>query len=622
MPPLLVWLASAVLVSVRCQEALVTVTALGRSLTSIDQLRARYLPMGPVMEVEGTLLEVRSVNLCRPGEAALQLRPHRWIPLLRLEPPTTQPSVCSSARSQASSAFQQGAVAVIFDMTRAPEMVTELLAGQRHPRLQGPVLVMQELDMARLSQLLRPASSVTVRVSRQRADAEPAAAAPAFTYFDIALFVVFFLLICLLSGVVLYKIRNRRHRDPALRLAKSVLHHIPTRRFAGGVGGGTPRPGRPRCLSAHSPEPPAGHKPRLEEPEGCTICLDEYRPGQELRVLPCRHEFHRGCVDPWLISRRTCPLCTYNIVDRCRASDLCPPPAAEQPAVRSSSAPPPRPPAPPSMYRAPPVTCRPTEVTTSRGVPQYHALYRDQCLPGAAGGLISVPASPALRGRPYSMYEPAVSRPTPTYLTPSGCLDRRPLSYHPEAVSPYRTAGRSLSYEPSGPPPPAPPGGPHRQPAYVIVRTVYPEYGDSGRLETCTVIPCRRPAPAGADGRPFSGLPMRRSVAGLPERRSFCDPDQHALVAAAADRRSYAGPDQRLAPQGADQHPYRSTAQRRSFTAAETVWPPRPPSWAASDTDSDDLEVRSITGSRDRYDGGGYSTASDGEEHAETWTVV
>ena len=68
--------------------------------------------------------------------------------------------------------------------------------------------------MTRLTELLRSAANVSVRISRQRAATEPAAAAPApaFTYFDIALFVVFFLLICLLSGVVLYKIRSRRHR--------------------------------------------------------------------------------------------------------------------------------------------------------------------------------------------------------------------------------------------------------------------------------------------------------------------------------------------------------------------------------------------------------------------------
>ena len=54
----------------------------------------------------------------------------------------------------------------------------------------------------------------------------------------------------------------------------------------------------------------------------------------------------------------------------------------------------------------------------------------------------------------------------------------------------------------------------------------------------------------------------------------------------------------------------------------QTVWPPRPPSWAASDTDSDDLEVRSITGSRDRYAGDGYSSASGDDEPEQTWSVV
>ena len=37
---------------------------------------------------------------------------------------------------------------------------------------------------------------------------------------------------------------------------------------------------------------------------------------QEVRVVPCSHEFHRHCVDPWLLSNRTCPLCMYNIIGK------------------------------------------------------------------------------------------------------------------------------------------------------------------------------------------------------------------------------------------------------------------------------------------------------------------
>ncbi|XP_066293349.1 RING finger protein 215-like isoform X2 [Branchiostoma lanceolatum] len=53
-----------------------------------------------------------------------------------------------------------------------------------------------------------------------------------------------------------------------------------------------------------------------KEKDACAVCLDHFYPGQAVRVLPCFHEFHRKCVDSWLIKKRTCPLCTINILDK------------------------------------------------------------------------------------------------------------------------------------------------------------------------------------------------------------------------------------------------------------------------------------------------------------------
>lgn len=46
----------------------------------------------------------------------------------------------------------------------------------------------------------------------------------------------------------------------------------------------------------------------------CALCLSDYEPGERLRELPCNHRFHDVCIDPWLMSRRTCPVCSRVVV--------------------------------------------------------------------------------------------------------------------------------------------------------------------------------------------------------------------------------------------------------------------------------------------------------------------
>uniref|UniRef100_UPI00398E81D1 RING finger protein 44 n=1 Tax=Pristiophorus japonicus TaxID=55135 RepID=UPI00398E81D1 len=41
----------------------------------------------------------------------------------------------------------------------------------------------------------------------------------------------------------------------------------------------------------------------------CVVCFSDFESRQLLRVLPCNHEFHAKCVDKWLKTNRTCPIC-------------------------------------------------------------------------------------------------------------------------------------------------------------------------------------------------------------------------------------------------------------------------------------------------------------------------
>jgi Ring finger domain len=42
----------------------------------------------------------------------------------------------------------------------------------------------------------------------------------------------------------------------------------------------------------------------------CSVCLEPFGEGEIVRELPrCRHLFHTECIDMWLYSHTTCPMC-------------------------------------------------------------------------------------------------------------------------------------------------------------------------------------------------------------------------------------------------------------------------------------------------------------------------
>lgn len=48
----------------------------------------------------------------------------------------------------------------------------------------------------------------------------------------------------------------------------------------------------------------------FKEHHHCAVCLCEFTEHDSLRLLPvCSHAFHTHCIDTWLLSNSTCPLC-------------------------------------------------------------------------------------------------------------------------------------------------------------------------------------------------------------------------------------------------------------------------------------------------------------------------
>lgn len=82
---------------------------------------------------------------------------------------------------------------------------------------------------------------------------------------------------------------------------------LPCRRVAAVALGGEANGGG-ACATIEPPRARPEHSYGFDS--CCAVCLDDFAAGDEVTTLPCAHEFHNGCIRPWLEERSSlCPMC-------------------------------------------------------------------------------------------------------------------------------------------------------------------------------------------------------------------------------------------------------------------------------------------------------------------------
>ncbi|XP_052335190.1 E3 ubiquitin-protein ligase znrf3-like isoform X2 [Oncorhynchus keta] len=267
----------------------------GDYTTYTTGLQGRFSKAGATISAEGEIVQMHPLGLCNNNDEDDQYE-YGWVGVVKLEKPELDPS-CLTVLGKAKRAVQRGATAVIFDVSENSDAIDQLNKLAEDP-LKRPVVYVKGADAVKLMNIVNKQ-----KVARARIQHRP----PRPTeYFDMGIFLAFFVVVSLVCLVLLIKIKlkQRRSQSSMNRMAIQALEKMETRKFKAKVKG--------QRESSYG----ASDSLTSSSTSDCAICLEKYIEGEELRVIPCAHRFHKKCVDPWLLQHHTCPHCRHNIIEQ------------------------------------------------------------------------------------------------------------------------------------------------------------------------------------------------------------------------------------------------------------------------------------------------------------------
>ncbi|XP_032389564.1 E3 ubiquitin-protein ligase RNF43 isoform X2 [Etheostoma spectabile] len=271
-------------------RAVIKVALLNHELTGKTITLQGLFVGGSAGYAEGKLMQYHPLSLCNTSEDERQ--ESDFITIVKLEHRVPR---CLPLLDKARMALDKGAQAVIFDVSDDANAAAELRETDSLPR---PVVLVEAEDAEELMGLVNKNEEAKVRI-------EIMGEQPTWPHYDVGILltIVLAILTIVLIFAFRYKCKSNRTWDSVHQQTMRAISRLETKTYSS-----------QGCSGSQHHQAPWGSGSSSNSSPVCAICLEDFQDGQHLRIISCAHEFHKECVDPWLLQHRTCPLCMHNIM--------------------------------------------------------------------------------------------------------------------------------------------------------------------------------------------------------------------------------------------------------------------------------------------------------------------